>query len=68
MGTFLCSDVGLLLGGILHEGIHQLGINQISGVKMIKDVVATVVSDTAEDGKTGHQDGVIVVPECSVLD
>lgn len=66
--TQWCSDVGLLLARILKEGVHQLGINQISGVKMIKDVVAAVVSHTAEDSKTGHQDGVVVVPQCSVLD
>ena len=34
---------------------------------MIKDVVAAVVSHTPEDGETGHQDGVIVVPQSSVL-
>lgn len=35
---------------------------------MIEDVMSAVVSDTAEDSKTGHQDGVIEVPQSSVLD
>ena len=34
---------------------------------MIKDVVAAVVSHAAEDGQTGDQDGVIVVPQSSLL-
>ena len=51
--TQWCSDVGLLLARIFKEGVHQLGINQISGVQLIKDVVATVMSHTTEDGEAG---------------
>ena len=35
---------------------------------MIEDVVSAVVSHTAEDGQTGHQDGVVVVPQRPLLD
>ena len=63
-----CSHVALLLGAILEEGVHQLGVNQVPGIQAVKHPVAAVMSDAAEDGETGDQDGVIVVAEGAVLD
>ena len=57
-----------MLAGVLQEGVHQLGIYQVSGVQFIKHVVATVVSHATQDGKTSHQHSVVVVPERAVLD
>ena len=62
------SHVALLLGAILEEGVHQLGVNQVPGIQAVKHPVAAVMGDAAEDGETGDQDGVIVVTEGSVLD
>lgn len=57
------SHVALLLGAILEEGVHQLGVNQVPGIQAVKHPVAAVMSHAAEDGETGDQDGVIVVAE-----
>ena len=62
------SHVALLLGAILEEGVHQLGVNEVPGVQAVEHPVAAVMGDAAEDGETGDQDGVTVVAERPVLD
>ena len=63
-----CSYIALLLGAILEEGVHQLGVNEVPGVQAVEHPVAAVMGDAAEDGETGDQDGVTVVAERPVLD
>ena len=63
-----CSDVALLLGAVLQEGVHQLGVDEVAGVEAVEDVVAAVVRDAAQDGEAGHQHRVVVVAERAVLD
>ena len=55
------SHVALLLGAILEERVHQLGVNQVPGIKAVKNPVAAVMSNAAEHSETRDQDGVIVV-------
>ena len=57
------SHVALLLGAILEERVHQLGVNQVPGIQAVKNPVAAVMSHTAEHSETRDQDGVIVVTE-----
>ena len=56
-----CSDVALLLGAVLQEGVHQLGVNQVPSPKTIKDSMSAVMSDAAEHSETGDQHSVVVV-------
>ena len=57
------SHVALLLGAILEEGVHQLGVNQVPGIQAVKHPVSAVMGDAAENSETRDQDGVIVVTE-----
>ena len=61
------SDVALLLRAVLKEAVHQLGINEVSRLEVVKDTIAAVVGDPAEDGKTGDEDGVVVVSAGGLL-
>lgn len=61
-------DITLLLGAVLEEGVHQLGVNEISGLQRIKDIMAAMMSNAAEDSQTSHEDSVVVVAESPVLD
>ena len=63
-----CLDVALLLGAVLQEGVHQLGVDEVAGVEAVEDVVSAVVRDAAQDGEAGHQHRVVVVAERAVLD
>ena len=57
-----------MLAGVLQEGVHQLGVYQVPGLQLIEDVMATVVGHATQDGETGDQHRVVVVPEGPVLD
>ena len=55
------SHIALLLGTVLQEGVHQLGVNQVPSPKTIKDSMSAVMSDAAEHSETGDQHSVVVV-------
>ena len=61
------SDVALLLGAVLKEAVHQLGVDKVPRLKVVEDTVAAVVGDPAEDGKAGNEDGVVVVSAGGLL-
>ena len=67
-GSFrLVSDIALLLGAVLEEAVHQLGIDEVPRLEVVEDTIAAVVGDPAEDGKTGNEDGVVVVSAGGLL-
>ena len=61
------SDIALLLGAVLEEAVHQLGIDQISRLQVVEHPVATVVGHPAQDGEARDENGVVVVPTRSLL-
>ena len=61
------SDIALLLGAVLEEAVHQLGIDQISRLQVVEHPVATMVGHPAQDSKARDENGVVVVPTLGLL-
>ena len=61
------SDIALLLGAVLEEAVHQLGIDQISRLQVVEHPVATVVGHPAQDGEARDENSVVVVPTRGLL-
>ena len=61
------SDIALLLRAVLQEAVHQLRVDEVSRLEVVEDPVATMVGNSAQDGKAGNEHGVVVVPAGGLL-
>ena len=61
------SDIALLLGAVLEEAVHQLGIDQISRLQVVEHPVATMVGHPAQDSEARDENCVVVVPTRGLL-